>query len=75
MKTYLVEIRLKDWIAGENRVLAYEEVKAENEIAARYKGYDQFKDKTLYSPSVKRDWVKTRLTYADICAPDCVCLD
>ena len=75
MKEYLVEIRLKDWIAGANRVIAYEEVIAVDDYFALHAGFNQFVRKTEHSPVTRRYWQALNLSYTDICAADCVQLD
>lgn len=74
-KPYLVEIHLKDWIPGNNRIVDYVEVLAENSLHARYLGIDEFERRIQYCPVTKRKWKSLGLTTKDICAPDSVELD
>lgn len=75
-KEYLVEIRVKDWIAvpeGQSRTIAYEEVLALGDIAARHAGYDQFQHNAKYQPILRRKVEKLGLDIKrDVCAPDAV---
>lgn len=75
-KEFLVEIRVKAWIAlpdGQSRAIAYEEVIASNEIAARMKGIDQFRDRAKYAPITRRKMEQLGLDVnRDTCAPDAV---
>lgn len=76
MKTYLVEIRLKDWIHTDgSRTVCYEEVEAVDEHYACHIGYDQFKNKLKYSPIAHRKWEQSKLSLCDICAPAAVEID
>jgi hypothetical protein len=74
-KEYLVEIRVKDWISINDRIVAYEEVIASDEYYARHAAVDQFVTKTKFSPITKRKWEKMNLSYNDICAADAVIID
>lgn len=75
-KEFLVEIRVKEWIAlpeGHCRAIAYEEVIADNEITARMKGIDQFRDRAKYAPITRRKMEQLGLDVSrDTCAPDAV---
>lgn len=72
IKIFLVEIRLKDWIAGDNRVVAFEQVIAPDEYSARHVGFEQFVTRTKFEPIMRRKWDVLNIRYADICAPDAV---
>lgn len=74
-KEWLVEIRVRDFVrvpSGDSRILGYEEVLAENEVSARYAGFDQFERKCKYSPVLKRRLSSLAITTSDCCAPDAV---
>ena len=72
---WLVEIRVKDWVGvpkGESRTVAYEEVEAGNEIAARHDGFDKFAKRCKYEPIMRRRFENRGLKITDYCAPDAV---
>jgi len=74
---WLVEIRLKDWIptpAGQGRTVAYEQVLAHDEIAARMAGFDQFATRCKFEPIMRRRMEMLNLTPSQCCAPDAVAL-
>lgn len=76
--TWLVEIRLKDWIRCSprlSRTVAYEEVIAWDEIEARHAAFDQFERRCKYEPVMKRKMLDRQLSTLDCCAPDAVALD
>lgn len=75
MKEYLVEIRLKDWanrVKLNNRTIGYEEVVAETEDSAKLIAFQQFVDKTKYSPIIRRKWDKLGLYLHEIECTDTV---
>jgi hypothetical protein len=77
-QTWLVEIRLKDWepsFSDGSRVVAYEEVLACNEIAARHNGFDQFAVRCKYEPALRRKMQSLGITEHNCCAPDAVQID
>lgn len=74
-KIYLVEIRLKDWVAGEKKVFAYEEVLAVDEYFARHVGFNQFVSRLKSEPILRRKWEQSGLSLSDVCVPDAVQLD
>lgn len=65
---WLVEIRTKTWIEGEQH-LGYVEVVAGNEINARMIGYDQFTTAAKYEPITRRKMEARGLGPKDWCAP------
>lgn len=65
---WLVEIRTKSWIAGEQH-LGYVEVLADNEISARILGYHQFTADAKYAPVIRRKMEVLGLEPCDWCAP------
>lgn len=71
-KEWLVEIRVKDWIATPNRVVGYEEVVAHDELSARMSGYDQFAHRVKYEPIMRRRFQALGLKLTEVCAPDAV---
>lgn len=74
-QAWLVEIRLKDWepsLADGSRVVAYEEVLASGEMAARHAGFDQFAARCKYDPALRRKMQRVGLTEHNCCAPDAV---
>ena len=78
MKKWLVEIRLKDWepaLKGGARVVAYEEVDAYNELAARHAAFDKFAARCGFEPTTRRRMESMGLTQHNCCAPDAVELD
>ena len=78
MTKWLVEIRLKDWeppLPGGSRIVAYEEVEAYNELAARHQGFEQFSARCGFEPAVRRRMQALGLTQYNCCAPDAVELD
>jgi hypothetical protein len=78
MKTWLVEIRLKDWepsLPNGLRVVEYEEVMSINEIAARFAGFGQFAARCGFEPKLRRRMESLGLTQHNCCAPDAVELD
>lgn len=83
MKTWLVEIRVKDWIhvePGVSRVVDYVEVELldyQDEFNARGLGYAKFCELAQYTPSIRKKLESMNIaTLANnICAPDAVCLD
>lgn len=73
--TWLVEIRVKDWIHvpdGQPRVIAYEQVQACTELEARHVGHDIFIERTKYEPKSKALMRRLNLGSLDVCAPDAV---
>lgn len=72
-KIYMVEIGIKDWIADlpviGGRTVCYEEVLAEDEITARYAGFDQFEVKVRYEPVTRLLMKRLGLAVSDCCAP------
>lgn len=82
MKTWLVEIRVKDWIhvdPGVSRTIDYVEVELrdyQDEFNARHLGHDKFCELAQYTPSIRKKLDSLNITNVnDICAPDAVCLD
>lgn len=76
--TWLVEIRLEDWIfcsPGIFRTVAYEEVIAWDEIEARHAAFEQFEKRCKYEPIMKRKMLDRQLSTLDCCAADAVALD
>ncbi len=72
---WLVEIRLKDWepdIRGVGRIVSFEEVIASNEIGARHAGYEQFANRAMYEPVMRRKLASYGITPHNCCAPDAV---
>ncbi len=67
-KEWLVEIRTKSWIAGEQH-LGYVEVLATGEINARMIGYDLFTARAKYEPVTRRKMKARGLKPCDWCAP------
>lgn len=65
---WLVEIRTKSWIAGEQH-LGYVEVLAADEISARMLGYCQFTANAKYMPVTRRRMEARGLEPCDWCAP------
>ena len=87
MKTWLVEIRTKAWIAAENPVLAYVEVEIvdyADEYNAQHAGFDQYALIVTNQPKVRKHVMDTCkiIGYLDeksyssyFCAADAICLD
>jgi hypothetical protein len=72
---WLVEIQLKDWepsLRNGSRVVAFEEVEAVNEIAARHSGFNQFEARCNYEPSLRRKMEEWGITPHNCCAPEAV---
>lgn len=72
---WLVEIRLKDWIApfqDGSRVVTYEEVVATHEINARQSGFDQFSTRVKYEPGLRRKLHDRGVSIHDCSATDAV---
>jgi len=86
MKTWLVEIRVKDWIVTKTPVLDYVEIQTSDYcdmFDARHMGFDEFVRRMNYQPQLKKK-VETicnvrfdsgKAAYSNyFCAPDAVCL-
>lgn len=74
-KEWLVETRLKDWapmFQGENRIVAYEEVIAGDEVSARHIGFHQFELRAKYEPILRRKLKQAGISHGYCCAPDAV---
>lgn len=74
---WLVEIRLRDWVPTpeiQGRTIAYEEVLARDEIAARQLGFDQFEARCKYEPILRRHMAAMHLTPSQCCAPEAVAI-
>lgn len=76
-QAWLVEIRLKDWVADIpslpcGRVVMYVEVLAQSEISARFAGFDEFDRRRKSDPFTKRTWDSLGLTLADVCTPSAI---
>lgn len=75
-QAWLVEIRLKDWVADIPSLpcgrVVYVEVLAQNEISARFAGFDEFDRRRKSDPFTKRNWDSLGLTLADVCAPSAI---
>lgn len=76
-KKYLVEIRLKDWIANKpelvgGRVVSFEEVEATEEYFARHIAFDVFMRKTQTDPEIRKLWRKLNIEINDICTPEAI---
>ena len=74
-KIWLVEIRIKDGEPSStngSRIVAWEEVLAPNEIAARHTGFDQFATRSKFEPILRRKMQTRGLTERNCCAPDAV---
>lgn len=79
-QAWLVEIRLKDWVADIpslpcGRVVMYVEVLAQNEISARFAGFDEFERCLKSDPITKRNWEQLGLSLGDVCAPSAVVIE
>lgn len=79
-QAWLVEVRLKDWVADIpslpcGRVVMYVEVLARDEISARFAGFDEFDRRRKSEPVTKRNWDRLGLTLADVCAPSAVVIE
>ena len=79
-QAWLVGIRLKDQVADIpsrpcGRVVMYVEVLAQNEISARFAGFDEFDRRRKSEPVTKRNWERLGLTLADVCAPSAVVIE
>lgn len=87
MKTWLVEIRVKDWIATKTPVLDYVEIRTSDYcdmFGARRTGFDEFVRRIKYQPQLKKkveiicsvnfDSEKAVAYSNYFCAPDAVCL-
>ncbi len=72
---WLVEIRLKDWepnLPNGSRIVAFEEVLASDEVNARHAAFDQFENRCVYEPILRRRMTSIGITAKNCCAPDAV---
>lgn len=72
---WLVEVRVKDWIHvpnGQSRIVSFEEVFANDEVAARHEAFDQFERRCRYEPVMRRIMSRRGLNVSDCCTPDAV---
>lgn len=79
-QAWLVEVRLKDWIADIpslpcGRVVMYVEVLASGEFPARYAGFVEFERRLKQDPIVKRDWERLGLSLSEVCAPSAILIE
>jgi hypothetical protein len=77
---WLVEIRVKDWVANlptlaNGRTVHYVEVEAGNEIAARHAGFDEFQRLVKFNQIVARMWKDLNLDFNSICAPEAIIME
>lgn len=72
---WLVEIRLNDWepdLPSKTRLVAFEEVLAQDEYTARHAGFSQFAARCKYEPILKRKMQAWGITANSCCAPAAV---
>lgn len=79
-QAWLVEVRLKDWVGDIpslpcGRTVMYVEVLAQNEICARYAGFDEFERRLKWDPIVKRNWDQLGLSLSDVCTPSAIVIE
>lgn len=77
---WLVEIRVKDWIANlpalaNGRTVHYVEVEAGNEYAARHAGFDEFQRLVRTNQIIARKWKELNLDFNSICAPEAIIME
>lgn len=76
-QTWLVEIRLKDWIhcpGDQSRTIDYEEVVSADEVCARFAGFDQFERRATYEPKTRAMMHSRGIALKDCCAPEAVAI-
>ena len=79
-RIWLVEVRLKDWLADIpslpcGRTLMYVEVIAADELAARHAGFDEFERRLKTDPIVLRRWTELGLSIRDVCTPSAIMIE
>lgn len=77
---WLVEIRVKDWIANlpmlaNGRTIHYVEIEAMDEYAARCAAYDEFQRLVKTNQILARKWKDLNLDFNSICAPEAIIME